>query len=262
MVRDVVIHEVGHYFGLDDETMEGIEDEPDPPSTGVAHPGRVLRGPALRAPVSQDQIHRLSKFFLTLVSFVPIVSAYAENDGTSETLRKMASTEDIRTIGGAAGCASCSRRATDWQESRDVKVGRQTADLLVKFKHGRTRSTPSCSKPLRLVSPAQIREAITRLADIRRELPDAYPVAVSPVHQPAERRAPQAQRARLPRSLRQLLPVLRQRADREGGEAESPALHAAAQVALRAPRDPRGPGAPRRSRRTSGGSRSWPRRPR
>jgi predicted Zn-dependent protease with MMP-like domain len=27
LVRDVVIHEVGHYFGLDDETMEGIEGE-------------------------------------------------------------------------------------------------------------------------------------------------------------------------------------------------------------------------------------------
>jgi len=26
LVRDVVIHEVGHYFGLDDETMEGIEE--------------------------------------------------------------------------------------------------------------------------------------------------------------------------------------------------------------------------------------------
>jgi predicted Zn-dependent protease with MMP-like domain len=25
LVRDVVIHEVGHYFGLDDETMDGIE---------------------------------------------------------------------------------------------------------------------------------------------------------------------------------------------------------------------------------------------
>ena len=25
LVRDVVIHEVGHYFGLDDETMHGIE---------------------------------------------------------------------------------------------------------------------------------------------------------------------------------------------------------------------------------------------
>ena len=30
LVRDVVIHEVGHYFGLDDETMDGIEgDAPD-----------------------------------------------------------------------------------------------------------------------------------------------------------------------------------------------------------------------------------------
>jgi predicted Zn-dependent protease with MMP-like domain len=26
LVRDVVIHEIGHYFGLDDETMEGIEE--------------------------------------------------------------------------------------------------------------------------------------------------------------------------------------------------------------------------------------------
>ena len=25
LVRDVVTHEVGHYFGLDDETMDGIE---------------------------------------------------------------------------------------------------------------------------------------------------------------------------------------------------------------------------------------------
>jgi predicted Zn-dependent protease with MMP-like domain len=28
LIRDVVIHEVGHYFGLDDETMEEIE-QPD-----------------------------------------------------------------------------------------------------------------------------------------------------------------------------------------------------------------------------------------
>ena len=27
LIRDVVIHEVGHYFGLDDETMEGIEQD-------------------------------------------------------------------------------------------------------------------------------------------------------------------------------------------------------------------------------------------
>ena len=26
LVRDTVIHELGHYFGLDDETMESIED--------------------------------------------------------------------------------------------------------------------------------------------------------------------------------------------------------------------------------------------
>ena len=28
LVRDTVVHEVGHYFGLDDETMEGIEQDP------------------------------------------------------------------------------------------------------------------------------------------------------------------------------------------------------------------------------------------
>ena len=28
LVRDVVIHEIGHYFGLDDETMDGIEQAP------------------------------------------------------------------------------------------------------------------------------------------------------------------------------------------------------------------------------------------
>jgi predicted Zn-dependent protease with MMP-like domain len=27
LVRDVVVHEVGHYFGLDDETMDGIDGE-------------------------------------------------------------------------------------------------------------------------------------------------------------------------------------------------------------------------------------------
>lgn len=27
LVRDVVVHEIGHYFGLDDETMDEIEDD-------------------------------------------------------------------------------------------------------------------------------------------------------------------------------------------------------------------------------------------
>ncbi len=27
LVREVVVHEIGHYFGLDDETMHGIEDD-------------------------------------------------------------------------------------------------------------------------------------------------------------------------------------------------------------------------------------------
>jgi predicted Zn-dependent protease with MMP-like domain len=28
LVRDTVIHEIGHYFGLDDDTMEGLEQDP------------------------------------------------------------------------------------------------------------------------------------------------------------------------------------------------------------------------------------------
>jgi predicted Zn-dependent protease with MMP-like domain len=28
LVRDTVIHEIGHYFGLDDETMESLEQDP------------------------------------------------------------------------------------------------------------------------------------------------------------------------------------------------------------------------------------------
>ncbi len=28
LVRDTVIHEIGHYFGLDDDTMESLEQEP------------------------------------------------------------------------------------------------------------------------------------------------------------------------------------------------------------------------------------------
>lgn len=29
VIRDTVVHEIGHYFGLDDETMHRIEDEDD-----------------------------------------------------------------------------------------------------------------------------------------------------------------------------------------------------------------------------------------
>jgi predicted Zn-dependent protease with MMP-like domain len=29
MVRDTVVHEVGHYFGLDDDRLHELEDGPD-----------------------------------------------------------------------------------------------------------------------------------------------------------------------------------------------------------------------------------------
>ena len=69
-------------------------------------------------------------------------------------------------------------RATDWQEIREFKVGMQTADLLVKFNMGEGRHT-LLLETTSLGQPREIRGAIARLTDFRRELPNAYPLAVS-----------------------------------------------------------------------------------
>lgn len=69
-------------------------------------------------------------------------------------------------------------KAAGWDESTDVTVGRQTADLLVKFRLGDREHTllvEVCS----LGQPRQIRAAVTRLSEVRREMPQAYPLAAA-----------------------------------------------------------------------------------
>ncbi|HSE93887.1 MAG TPA: hypothetical protein VLF19_11325 [Methylomirabilota bacterium] len=68
-------------------------------------------------------------------------------------------------------------KARAWDESADVRIGNQKADL-VKFRLGDQEHTlvlEVCS----LGQPRQIRAAVTRLGEIRREMPNAYPLAVA-----------------------------------------------------------------------------------
>jgi hypothetical protein len=67
---------------------------------------------------------------------------------------------------------------TAWEELAETRIGNQEADLLVKFRMGEQEHTVVL-KVTGLGQPKQIREAITRLNEIRQELPGAYPVAVS-----------------------------------------------------------------------------------
>jgi hypothetical protein len=70
-------------------------------------------------------------------------------------------------------------RATAWEEIAGFSAGSQTADLLVRFKMGPTAHTLA----LEITSvgqPRQIREAVAKLTEFRREMPEAYPVAVAP----------------------------------------------------------------------------------
>lgn len=69
-------------------------------------------------------------------------------------------------------------RATGWEELSGYLVGSQKADLLVRFKMGGAEQA-LVLEIASLGQPRQIREAITRLGEIRRELADAYPVAVA-----------------------------------------------------------------------------------
>ena len=74
-----------------------------------------------------------------------------------------------------------------WEESSDVAVGQHTADLLVKFRLGEREYrlvVEACS----LGQPRQIRAAITRLEELKRELPGAYPVAAAVYIAPASAR--------------------------------------------------------------------------
>ncbi len=65
-----------------------------------------------------------------------------------------------------------------WEESADARIGNQKADLVVKFKLGQQEHV-FVLEVSSLGQPRQIRAAVTRLAEIRRELPAAYPVAAA-----------------------------------------------------------------------------------
>src|SRR5437773_2153209 len=68
--------------------------------------------------------------------------------------------------------------ARGWEESAGSKIGNQTAGLLVKFKLGDQEHVlvlEVCS----LGQPRQIRAAVTRLREIRREMDQAYPLAAA-----------------------------------------------------------------------------------
>src|SRR5262245_4621021 len=68
--------------------------------------------------------------------------------------------------------------AKSWEESVGARIGSQNASLVVKFKLGEQDHTlvlEVCS----LGQPRQIRAAVTRLRDIRREVENAYPLAAA-----------------------------------------------------------------------------------
>jgi hypothetical protein len=69
-------------------------------------------------------------------------------------------------------------KARAWDETVDAHVGSQTADMLVKFRLGDHEQTLVVDV-VSLGQPRQIRAAVTKLAEMRRTLPTAYPVAAS-----------------------------------------------------------------------------------
>jgi hypothetical protein len=68
--------------------------------------------------------------------------------------------------------------AKGWEETADVRIGNQQADLLVKFRLGQQEHT-LVLEVSSLGQPRQIRATVTRLQEISRELPSAYPVAAA-----------------------------------------------------------------------------------
>jgi hypothetical protein len=67
----------------------------------------------------------------------------------------------------------------EWQESLDATVGDQTVDLLIRFRMGQETKTLICEARSR-GEPRYLREAITRLRELRPHLPGAYPVVAAP----------------------------------------------------------------------------------
>ena len=69
-------------------------------------------------------------------------------------------------------------KARGWEETADAKIGAQTVDLLAKFKLGEHEQTMVVDV-VSLGQPRQIRAAVTKMSDIRKAMPAAYPVAAS-----------------------------------------------------------------------------------
>lgn len=67
----------------------------------------------------------------------------------------------------------------EWQESIDASVGDQTVDLLVQFRLGGEAKALIC-QTRSLGEPRHLREAITRLREVRQHLPGAYPIVAAP----------------------------------------------------------------------------------
>ena len=78
-------------------------------------------------------------------------------------------------------------KARGWEETADARIGNQTADLLVKFRLG-DQEHILVLEVSSLGQPRQIRAAVTKLTEIRRELPGAYPVAAAVYIGPASAR--------------------------------------------------------------------------
>ncbi len=94
----------------------------------------------------------------------------------------MAKADDIRAL-AAQRVRELMSKVSGWEQLADVKVGSQSIDLLLKFKMGE-RPHAIAIGVTSLGQPRQIRETVTRLSEIRREMPEAYPVAVSPYISP------------------------------------------------------------------------------
>ncbi len=69
-------------------------------------------------------------------------------------------------------------KAKAWEESTDAKIARRPADLTLKFRLGEQEHLVAVEVST-LGQPRQIHAAVTRLAEIRRALPGAYPVAAA-----------------------------------------------------------------------------------
>src|SRR5881227_1047811 len=69
-------------------------------------------------------------------------------------------------------------KAKAWEESADAKIAGQSADLVMKFRLAGQEHT-MVVEISSLGQPRQIRASVTRLEEIRRELPGAYPVAAA-----------------------------------------------------------------------------------